>query len=81
MNEVGIRRDAIEKLYAGSLEAADQWAASREIQYILWTARDCREGGGKTGFAKVDRQLEPEYIFQRTGDWGDCPVGLWQPRP
>lgn len=81
MIEVGIRRDAIKKLYAGSLESADQWAASRDIRYILWTARDCREGNGKEGFAAVDRTLEPGYLFHRTADWGDCPVGLWQPRP
>lgn len=81
MNEVGIRREAIEKLYSGSLEAADQWAISRGIRYILWTPRDCREGGGRSGFLRVDTTLKTGYSFQRTADWGDCPVGVWKRLP
>ncbi|MGB1556236.1 MAG: DUF2298 domain-containing protein [Oceanococcaceae bacterium] len=79
--EVGQRKEAINALYEAKLPQAGRWAAARNIQYIVWSGRECRESGGKQGQEKVDALLQPEYSFHRTESWGDCPVGVWRPQP
>lgn len=79
--EVNARKEPINQLYEGKLPNAGPWAKARHIEYIVWGGRECRESGGKDGFAKVDATLTRDYAFYRTEFWGDCPVGVWRPRP
>ncbi len=79
--EVTARKEPINQLYEGKLTDAGRWARARNIEFIVWAGRECRESGGKAGFAKVDATLSAEYAFNRTEYWGDCPVGVWRPRP
>lgn len=78
--EVNARKDAINQLYEGTLNKAGRWAIARDITFIVWSGRECRESGGKDGHSKVSQALAPEYAFHRTEMWGDCPVGVWRPR-
>lgn len=77
--EVAARREAINALYAGTLPDPARWARARDIAFIVWSARECRESGGLAGFQTVNSTLESGYEFRRTDFWGDCPVGVWQP--
>jgi len=79
--EVNARKEPINQLYEGKLANAGAWARARDIEFIVWGGRECRESGGTTGFGKVDATLTTHYSFYRTELWGDCPVGVWRPRP
>ncbi len=79
--EVNARKEPINQLYEAKLANAGAWARARDIEFIIWGGRECRESGGKEGFARVDATLKSHYAFYRTELWGDCPVGVWRPRP
>lgn len=78
--EVNARKEPINQMYEGRLPDAGAWAHARDIEFIVWSGRECRESGGKDGQSRMDATLRPQYAFHRTELWGDCPVGVWRPR-
>lgn len=71
---VGLTHDAIVAFYAGTLTDARRWLLGREVRYMVWNARDAKNGDVWT---KVNDAIKTSYAWRGFGMAGSSPVGVW----
>jgi uncharacterized membrane protein len=69
----------VRRFFAGELPNANDWLATRQVRYVVWSRRDELALPGMR--ARLDELIGSRYAFRSVEARGEQRIGYWERRP